>query len=113
MATPMRRLPMLRIVGCELASEGRPTSASGSKAALMARRPIYPPEADSSRTSWALPKWAQQATSLDHLIGAAEQHRWHFQAERFRGLEIDDQREFGWLVKRDISRISALKNSID
>jgi len=34
---------MLRIVGCELASEGRPTSASGSKAALMARRPIYPP----------------------------------------------------------------------
>ena len=35
---------MLRIVGCELASEGRPTSASGSKAALMARRPIYPPQ---------------------------------------------------------------------
>jgi hypothetical protein len=24
------------------------------------------------------------AGSFDHLIGAAEQHRWHFEAERFR-----------------------------
>src|SRR5882672_1160184 len=56
---------------------------------------------------------ADKATSLDHLIGAAEQHRWHFEAERFRSLEIDNQLEFGRLVKRDISRISTSKNSID
>ena len=40
----------------------------------------------------------QKATLLNHLIGAAEQHRWHFEAERFRSLEIDTQLEFGRLV---------------
>ena len=53
------------------------------------------------------------STSFGHLIGAAEQHRWHFEAERFRSLEIDTQLEFGGSVKRDISRISTSKNSID
>jgi hypothetical protein len=27
--------------------------------------------------------------SFDHLIGATEQHRWHFEAERFSSLEVD------------------------
>src|SRR5262245_51742807 len=36
----------------------------------------------------------QSARSLDHLIGAAEQHRRHFEAERVRGPEIDAQLEF-------------------
>ena len=56
---------------------------------------------------------AKSLRLLDHLIGLGEQHRWHFEAERFRSLEIDAQLEFDRLVKRDISRISTAKNLID
>src|SRR5215467_9747256 len=31
------------------------------------------------------------AALLDHLIGPCEERRWDHQAERFRGLEVDDQ----------------------
>jgi hypothetical protein len=34
-------------------------------------------------------------TSFDHLVGAREQHGRDREAERFRGLEIDDQLELG------------------
>src|SRR6266516_6686618 len=54
-----------------------------------------------------------QRTLFNHFVGAAEQHRWHFEAERFRSLEIDTQIEFGRLEKRDISRIRTFKNFID
>jgi hypothetical protein len=47
--------------------------------------------------------------SLDHLVGATEQRQRHGEAERFRGLEIDDQLDFRGLLDRQIGRLLALE----
>jgi hypothetical protein len=48
----------------------------------------------------------QQTTHLlDHLVGNCEERRRHVQTERPRGLEIDDQFEFGRLFDWKIARL--------
>ena len=51
--------------------------------------------------------------SLDHFVGAGEQRVWHFEAERFCCLEIDDQLELGWILDWQVSRFRAVEDAID
>jgi hypothetical protein len=47
---------------------------------------------------------------IRYRFGADKQSGWHSKAERLRGLEIDDQLDFGGLLDRQIGRLLALEN---
>ena len=55
----------------------------------------------------------QNPTSFDNLVGAGKQHRWHGKSERFGGLQVDDQLEFGGLLHWKIGRLSTFQHLVD
>jgi hypothetical protein len=57
--------------------------------------------------------WGQKrklANPFDHLVGAGQEHRRHFEAKGLRGFQIDDKFEFDRLNYRQIGRFGASEN---
>src|SRR5262249_61937299 len=52
-------------------------------------------------------------TSLDHLVGKADQGIEKVQSQRLGGPEIDDKFELGGLLHRNVGRLGALKDLPD
>ena len=52
-------------------------------------------------------------SSFDHLVGAGEHRRWHFEAERLCSLEIDHQLELGRRLDRQIARLLAAQQKAE
>src|SRR5262245_17397008 len=48
---------------------------------------------------------------FDHLVGAGEQRRWHVQAERLGGAQVDHQLELGRLQDRQLAGLCALEDA--
>src|SRR5690348_630266 len=58
-------------------------------------------------------RFAEDRTdSFDHLVGAGEQRLRHGEAERLRGLQVENQLEFAGLIDREIARIGSAQNPI-
>src|SRR5262249_27931748 len=55
----------------------------------------------------------KRGSSFDHLVGTGEQRRWHFEAERSRRFEVDDQLVLRWRLHRQIGWLLAFQDAID
>src|SRR5215510_7429792 len=53
------------------------------------------------------------SASLNQLVGAGEELRWHSNAKRLGGFHIDDQLETRWLLDRQIGGLGAFEDLVD
>src|SRR5262245_47470622 len=61
----------------------------------------------------ALGQERTSALLLDHLICAGEYGWWNYEAQCFRGLEVDHELVFGRRLHWKIGRVLALENAMD
>src|SRR5829696_3566774 len=54
-----------------------------------------------------------RAASFDHLVGACEERFRHADAERLRGLKVENQLNLRGLLDRQVGRLVALENAAD
>ena len=50
---------------------------------------------------------------LDHLVGAAEQRQRKGDAERLRGLQIEDELKSGRMYHRQLARLGTLEDAVN
>src|SRR5262245_41041705 len=55
----------------------------------------------------------QHSCSLDYLVGAGEERRWHSNAKRLSRFHIDDQLETSGLLDRQIGGLGDFEDSVD
>src|SRR5678809_1456298 len=53
------------------------------------------------------------SASLNQLVSAGEERRWHSNAKRLGGFHIDDQLETSWLLDRQIGGLGAFEDFVD
>ena len=65
---------------------------------------------------WSAPElgtiWAQTQRLLDHLIGPLQERRRYREAERLRGLQVDDQIELRGLLHRQVPWLGPLQDLV-
>src|SRR6516162_9990309 len=74
---------------------------------------MAPVPGDSPKTpAWHIDAVRGPSTpSLDHLVGAGDQHRWNVEVKRARRLQIEDKFELGRLQDRKVCGLRALKDA--